>query len=134
MVHGYFWCQVISKLTDGRTNHIPYRDSKLTRLLQSSLSGHGRVSVSLFMPYYMNKYYLKNIQRCFLDFIRLRKHHSLFIHLYSYSQLICTVTPASSSLEETHNTLKFAHRAKHVEIQAAQNKVGVLFNRKSIYS
>ncbi|XP_023517696.1 kinesin-like protein KIN-7K, chloroplastic [Cucurbita pepo subsp. pepo] len=72
---------VISKLTDGRANHIPYRDSKLTRLLQSSLSGHGRVS------------------------------------------LICTVTPASSSSEETHNTLKFAHRAKHIEIQAAQNKI-----------
>ncbi|KAL0544412.1 hypothetical protein IC582_019527 [Cucumis melo] len=72
---------VISKLTDGKANHIPYRDSKLTRLLQSSLSGHGRVS------------------------------------------LICTVTPASSSSEETHNTLKFAHRAKHIEIQAAQNKI-----------
>lgn len=39
------------------------------------------------------------------------------------SQLICTVTPSSSSTEETHNTLKFAHRAKHIEIQAAQNKV-----------
>lgn len=38
-------------------------------------------------------------------------------------QLICTVTPASSNSEETHNTLKFAHRAKHIEIQAAQNKV-----------
>ncbi|XP_010520019.1 PREDICTED: kinesin-like protein KIN-7K, chloroplastic isoform X2 [Tarenaya hassleriana] len=72
---------VISKLTDGRASHIPFRDSKLTRLLQSSLSGHGRVS------------------------------------------LICTVTPASSSSEETHNTLKFAHRAKHIEIQAAQNKI-----------
>ncbi|XP_021619419.1 kinesin-like protein KIN-7K, chloroplastic isoform X2 [Manihot esculenta] len=72
---------VISKLTDGRASHIPYRDSKLTRLLQSSLSGHGRVS------------------------------------------LICTVTPSSSSYEETHNTLKFAHRAKHIEIQAAQNKI-----------
>uniref|UniRef100_A0A6N2MW16 Kinesin motor domain-containing protein n=1 Tax=Salix viminalis TaxID=40686 RepID=A0A6N2MW16_SALVM len=72
---------VISKLTDGRAAHIPYRDSKLTRLLQSSLSGHGRVS------------------------------------------LICTVTPSSSSSEETHNTLKFAHRAKHIEIQAAKNKI-----------
>ncbi|KAI3728424.1 hypothetical protein L6452_17061 [Arctium lappa] len=71
---------VISKLTDGRTSHIPYRESKLTRLLQSSLSGHGRVS------------------------------------------LICIVTPSSSNSEETHNTLKFAHRAKHIEIQAAQNK------------
>ncbi|CAA7026841.1 unnamed protein product [Microthlaspi erraticum] len=72
---------VISKLTDRKASHVPYRDSKLTRLLQSSLSGHGRVS------------------------------------------LICTVTPASSCTEETHNTLKFAHRAKHIEIQAAQNKI-----------
>lgn len=38
--------QVISKLTDARSAHVPYRDSKLTRLLQSSLSGHGRVFVS----------------------------------------------------------------------------------------
>lgn len=72
---------VISKLTDGKATHIPYRDSKLTRLLQSSLSGHGRIS------------------------------------------LICTVTPASSNTEETHNTLKFAHRSKHVEIKASQNKI-----------
>lgn len=72
---------VISKLTDEKATHIPYRDSKLTRLLQSSLSGHGRVSV------------------------------------------ICTVTPASSNSEETHNTLKFAHRSKHVEIKASQNKI-----------
>lgn len=72
---------VISKLTDEKATHIPYRDSKLTRLLQSSLSGHGRVS------------------------------------------LICTVTPASSNSEETHNTLKFAHRSKQVEIKASQNKI-----------
>ncbi|XP_050365006.1 kinesin-like protein KIN-7C, mitochondrial [Argentina anserina] len=72
---------VISKLTDGKATHIPYRDSKLTRLLQSSLSGHGRIS------------------------------------------LICTLTPASSNTEETHNTLKFAHRSKYVEVKAAQNKI-----------
>ncbi|GJY05431.1 aldo-keto reductase 2, partial [Tanacetum coccineum] len=34
---------VISKLTDSNASHIPYRDSKLTRLLQSSRSGHGRI-------------------------------------------------------------------------------------------
>ncbi|KAM0923546.1 hypothetical protein ACQ4PT_005464 [Festuca glaucescens] len=72
---------VIAKLTDGKAAHIPYRDSKLTRLLQYSLSGHGRIS------------------------------------------LICTVTPASSNTEETHNTLKFAHRSKHVELKASQNKI-----------
>ncbi|KAH6767894.1 P-loop containing nucleoside triphosphate hydrolases superfamily protein [Perilla frutescens var. hirtella] len=72
---------VISKLTDAKSAHVPFRDSKLTRLLQSSLSGHGRVS------------------------------------------LICTITPSSSNSEETHNTVKFAHRAKHIEIQASQNKI-----------
>nr|GEV02104.1 kinesin-like protein KIN-7D, mitochondrial [Tanacetum cinerariifolium] len=72
---------VIGKLSEGRASHVPYRDSKLTRILQSSLSGHGHVS------------------------------------------LICTITPASSSMEETHNTLKFASRAKRIEIYASQNKV-----------
>ncbi|WOL10565.1 kinesin-like protein KIN-7K, chloroplastic [Canna indica] len=72
---------VIGKLSEGRACHIPYRDSKLTRLLQSSLSGHGHVS------------------------------------------LICTVTPASSNMEETHNTLKFASRAKRVEIYASCNRI-----------
>ncbi|KAJ3682165.1 hypothetical protein LUZ60_014738 [Juncus effusus] len=72
---------VIGKLSEGKATHIPYRDSKLTRLLQSSLSGHGHVS------------------------------------------LICTITPASSNTEETHNTLKFASRAKRVEIYASRNKI-----------
>ena len=39
--------KVIGKLSEGKATHVPYRDSKLTRLLQSSLSGHGHVSVSL---------------------------------------------------------------------------------------
>ncbi|XP_071774794.1 kinesin-like protein KIF3B [Centroberyx gerrardi] len=33
---------VISALVDGRSTHIPYRDSKLTRLLQDSLGGNAR--------------------------------------------------------------------------------------------
>ncbi|KAL6545990.1 Kinesin-like protein KIN-7D, mitochondrial [Orobanche gracilis] len=72
---------VIGKLSEGKASHVPYRDSKLTRLLQSSLSGHGHVS------------------------------------------LICTITPASSNMEETHNTLKFASRAKRVEIYASRNTI-----------
>ncbi|KAJ3586381.1 hypothetical protein NHX12_012779 [Muraenolepis orangiensis] len=33
---------VISSLVDGRSTHVPYRDSKLTRLLQDSLGGNAR--------------------------------------------------------------------------------------------
>ncbi|PHT72593.1 hypothetical protein T459_23378 [Capsicum annuum] len=37
-------------------------------------------------------------------------------------RLICTVTPASSNMEESHNMLKFASKAKHVEIYASRIK------------
>lgn len=50
--------------------HIPYRDSKLTRLLQPSLGGNAQIAI------------------------------------------ICNVSPEAKHAEETHNTLKFASRAK----------------------
>ncbi|KAI9847579.1 MAG: Kinesin heavy chain [Sclerophora amabilis] len=36
---------VINSLTDGRSTHIPYRDSKLTRILQESLGGNSRTTL-----------------------------------------------------------------------------------------
>ena len=37
--------KVIHALTDGRSTHVPYRDSKLTRLLQESLGGNARTAL-----------------------------------------------------------------------------------------
>ncbi|KAH8051155.1 hypothetical protein JL722_10851 [Aureococcus anophagefferens] len=37
---------VISALVDGKSQHIPYRDSKLTRLLQDSLGGNTKTVIS----------------------------------------------------------------------------------------
>ncbi|KAJ3344743.1 hypothetical protein HDU91_000128, partial [Kappamyces sp. JEL0680] len=36
---------VINSLTDGRSMHVPYRDSKLTRILQESLGGNSRTTL-----------------------------------------------------------------------------------------
>lgn len=60
----------------GKKKHVPYRDSKLTRLLQPSLSGNAQVCV------------------------------------------LCCISPIVSHLEESHNTMKFAIRAKRIPQQA----------------
>lgn len=42
---------VISALVDSKAQHIPYRDSKLTRLLQDSLGGNTRtVMIATISP------------------------------------------------------------------------------------
>eukprot|EP00571_Detonula_confervacea_P003675 CAMPEP_0172317754 /NCGR_PEP_ID=MMETSP1058-20130122/32642_1 /TAXON_ID=83371 /ORGANISM="Detonula confervacea, Strain CCMP 353" /LENGTH=924 /DNA_ID=CAMNT_0013032383 /DNA_START=62 /DNA_END=2836 /DNA_ORIENTATION=+ len=61
--------------------HIPYRDSKLTRLLQPSLGGNAQVCI------------------------------------------ICNISPALGNLEESHNTLKFAMRAKKIQQHARITEV-----------
>lgn len=56
-----------------KENYIPYRDSKLTRLLKDSLGGNCR------------------------------------------TVMIANISGAHSSFEETHNTLKYANRAKNIK-------------------
>ena len=60
----------------GKTNYIPYRDSKLTRLLKDSLGGNCR------------------------------------------TVMIANVSPSVKQFEDTHNTLKYANRAKNIKTSA----------------
>merc|ERR1719270_1760090 len=73
--------QVIQKLSSGSSAHIPYRDSKLTRILQNSLGGNAKTAI------------------------------------------ICTVTPAAMSEEQTISTLRFASEAKKITNCAKVNEV-----------
>lgn len=81
-----------------------------------------RSSVITF-PFFDNNVAVASIICFIVIMIVLLKHLSIFFLFSTLLQLICTVTPASSNSEETHNTLKFAHRSKQVEIKASQNKV-----------
>ncbi|XP_062222616.1 kinesin-like protein KIN-7C [Phragmites australis] len=72
---------VIRKLSMGSNAHIPYRDSKLTRILQPSLGGNARTAI------------------------------------------ICTLSPATSHIEQSRNTLLFGSCAKEVVTSAQVNVV-----------
>ncbi|CAJ0651106.1 5467_t:CDS:2 [Entrophospora sp. SA101] len=75
---------VISALGDTNkakhTTHIPYRDSKLTRLLQDSLGGNAQ------------------------------------------TLMIACVSPTAFNIHETHNTIKYANRARNIKNTVSLNQ------------
>lgn len=82
---------VISALADGNKTHIPYRDSKLTRILQESLGG------DLFPVNFWNT----TITDGFLGNAR--------------TTIVICCSPASFNESETKSTLDFGKRAKTVK-------------------
>ncbi|KNC76730.1 hypothetical protein SARC_10787 [Sphaeroforma arctica JP610] len=67
----------------GQSFHVPYRDSKLTRLLKDSLGGNSR------------------------------------------TVMIANVSSSGLWYEDTHNSLKYANRAKSIKVRAIRNTVTV---------
>ncbi|KAA0191153.1 hypothetical protein HAZT_HAZT000299 [Hyalella azteca] len=72
----------INALADGKS-HIPYRDSKLTRLLKDSLGGNCR------------------------------------------SVMVAAVSMASTTFEDTFNTLRYSNRAKTIKTTLKRNQMSV---------
>ena len=70
----------------GTKPHVPFRDSKLTRLLKDSLGGNSR------------------------------------------TVMIANVSPASSTFEDTYNTLKYANRAKNIKTHINRNVLNVQYH------
>lgn len=74
----------INALCDPRKrNHVPYRNSKLTRLLKFSLGGNCK------------------------------------------TVMIVCVSPSSAHFDETHNTLRYANRAKNIQTKVTRNVYNV---------
>lgn len=72
---------VIAALTDSKPRtHIPFRDSKLTKLLEDSLGGNCKTT------------------------------------------MMAMISPSADSFSESHQTLKFANRAKNIKNEAVINE------------
>eukprot|EP00535_Pseudo-nitzschia_heimii_P013724 CAMPEP_0197199360 /NCGR_PEP_ID=MMETSP1423-20130617/33841_1 /TAXON_ID=476441 /ORGANISM="Pseudo-nitzschia heimii, Strain UNC1101" /LENGTH=742 /DNA_ID=CAMNT_0042653215 /DNA_START=107 /DNA_END=2333 /DNA_ORIENTATION=+ len=73
--------QALSQPSPKKRQHINYRDSKLTRILQPHLSGNAEIAI------------------------------------------LCCATASKDYIEETRATLKFALRAKHIQVKPKLNEV-----------
>ena len=103
---------VISALGDKtkRALHVPYRDSKLTRLLQDSLGG----------VYYCSICFILNISYCLYP---VRFSSCFSTHLgNSRTVMIACVSPSDRDFMETLNTLKYANRARNIRNRVILNQ------------
>jgi kinesin family protein 18/19 len=73
-------------VSKNNNNYVPYRDSKLTRLLKDSLGGNCR------------------------------------------TVMIANIAPSASNFEDTHNTLKYANRAKNIKTTVKRNILNVEYH------
>jgi len=94
---------VISALVDGKAKHIPYRDSKLTRLLQVKLNQQGKCTFpSALTPLVV--FFKKTVRRCIQDSLGGN----------TKTLMVACLSPADNNYDETLSTLRYANRAKNI--------------------
>ena len=91
--------QVIKSLADQK-KHVPYRDSKLTRILQEALGGNSKTSLIVACSPHLVRTFLcprpRNSSR-------------------AAERVVFAAWAAQDNIEETISTLKFAERAKTIK-------------------
>ena len=100
---------------DGRSTHIPYRDSKLTRLLQSSLGGNTKTLMVACVSPADNNYdeTLRYIHVCSVDIECIL---NCMVHLYLTLPPSPSPPPPPSPLfPSSPSTLRYANRAKNIK-------------------
>ena len=98
---------VIASLAQ-KNAHVPYRNSKLTQLLQDSL---GKMTLLQFLVHQTIEYNLHCFSLSYINVLTGGQAKTLmFVH----------ISPESDAVGETISTLKFAERVSTVELGAAR--------------
>lgn len=103
---------VISALGDPKkkATHIPYRESKITRLLKVCTSTRKKTIQIILWLFKIERHFDLLCIYCFCF-----NHSQDSLGGNAKTLMICCISPSSANLDESHNALKYANRVGHYQ-------------------